>query len=115
MRLSENIVNDVPVDVRQAAIDAVVPECQLRVIDSQQMQHRGVHVIHECRIGSVQRFIAPFVAWAVTDPATNSAPCQPVGEDEWIVITSLSTLRARHSAKLGRPVNNGIVEHSALL
>ena len=41
----ENGVNDVAVHVGQPAVDAVVAEGQLLVVDAQQVQDRGVQVV----------------------------------------------------------------------
>ena len=38
-------MNDLAVHVRQAAVDAVVPEGQPRVVDAQQMQDRRVQIV----------------------------------------------------------------------
>src|SRR5881396_1108550 len=43
--LRQDRVDDVAVDVRQAAVDAVVADRQLFVVDAQQVQQRGVQVV----------------------------------------------------------------------
>ena len=61
------------VDVGQAAVDAVVSDGQLRVVDSQLVQSRRVDVIDLRGIVTIQWFVTPFIGRAVADSATNSA------------------------------------------
>jgi len=45
-RLREDLVDHVPVHVRQPPVDPVVPERQLRVVDPHQVEDRRVQVVH---------------------------------------------------------------------
>src|SRR5690606_3258161 len=44
-RLRQHFANHLAVDVRQSALDAVVVEGQLLVVETQQVEHRGVEVV----------------------------------------------------------------------
>ena len=57
-------------DVGQAAVDTVVTERQLRVVDPEEVQDRGVDVIDRRRMVAVERLVAPRIALAADDPAT---------------------------------------------
>ncbi len=59
--LTNDLMNDVPMHIRQAAIDAVMADGELRMIDSQLTQDRGMDVINLSRVFTVQRFVAPFI------------------------------------------------------
>ena len=65
------------VDIGQAAIDAVVSHRELFVVDSQQVQDRGVDVVDVSRIVSVGRLVAPLVAGAVRGATLDAATGQP--------------------------------------
>lgn len=50
LRSSEQFVNDMPVNVRQPALDAVVIERQPLVVDAEQVQNRGVEIVVRHRV-----------------------------------------------------------------
>ena len=57
---------------------------------------------------------APLVTFTVGHTALDPTPSQPIGEHERVMISSLATLCARHSAELGRPKNDRVVKHASL-
>lgn len=65
--LRQDLLDHVPVHVRQPAVDAVLPHRQFLVIDAQQVQHRRVDVVDERRVVAIQRLVAPLIAQAVCD------------------------------------------------
>ena len=64
--------------VGQPAVDAVVAEGQLLVVDAEQVQHRGVHVVAVGRV--LGGLVRPLVARAVGDAALDAAAGEPDGE-----------------------------------
>jgi len=89
--------------IREAAIDAVVSEDELGVVDPEEMQDRRVKVIDFRRVLAVARLVAPLVAFPGDDAALDASARQPVGEDIGIVIAPLPALRAWHAPKLRGP------------
>ena len=64
-------------------------------------------------MSTVLRFESPLVRLA-EGAAFDAATAEPVGEDEGIVVATLAALRAGHSAKLGGPEDDGVLEHASL-
>ena len=58
--------------IGQSSINPVVPHRQSRVVDTQLIQQRRMNIVNLCGIIAVQRFVAPFIRLAVTDPAFDS-------------------------------------------
>ena len=113
--LGENLLNHVPMDVRESAINTVVSHAQALVIDSQLVQHGCVDVVDLRGVVAVQRLVAPLVAFTVGHSTLDPSTGKPVGKHEWIVITAFLALRARHTSKLGRPVDDRILKQTPLL
>src|SRR4029453_18012857 len=65
--------------------------------------------------GFVRGFVRPFIAGPVADPAFDAPARQPRSKRKWVVVTTLTALSTRHPAKLGSPVDNGILEQAARL
>ena len=57
----QNPVDDMPMHICQAAVNAVVTDRQAFVVDAQQVKNRGVDVVHLSRVVSIQWLVAPFV------------------------------------------------------
>jgi hypothetical protein len=63
-RSSQQVFDDVTVDVGQPTIDAVVPHCQFLVIDAEQVQDRGMDIItvngieEACRLAGQHGLVA---------------------------------------------------------
>ena len=104
-----------PMDIREAAVKAVVPHGQSLMVDAQQVQHGGIDVVNLRGIFPVERFIPPLVALAMGDSALNAASSEPVGKDIRVVIPPLARLAARHATELGGPVYNRVLKQAALL
>ena len=106
-----DLLNHMPMHIGQAAVDAVVAERQARVIDAEQVQHRRVNVVAIRRmLGRAER---PLVAGPVGDAALDAAAGEPVCERERVVIAAQAALAARHTAELGRPHHDRVVEQAA--
>jgi len=91
--LSDEFLDDVPMHVGEPAVDAIVAECELGVIDPQLAQDRRVNVVNFRGILAIQRLVAPLVALAMRDAPLDAAAAKPVGEDIRIVIAAFSALR----------------------
>ena len=102
------------VDIRQAAIDAVVSYGQFPMIDAKQVQDGRVHVVDLRWILAIEWLIAPFVRRALADARFDTAAAQPICEDVRIVITPLAALRARHASKFCCPKDDRVIQHAAL-
>src|SRR5688572_8357315 len=97
--------------VGQAAVDAVGAERESLMVDSQQMQDGGVDVVYLRGIFTVERLVAPLIAWAVRDAALDAAAGEPICEHKWIVIPAEAALRRGHAAELGGPEDDGVFQH----
>lgn len=103
------------VDVGQSSVDATIADGESLVIDAEQMQESGVDIVDLGPLRTVERFKAPFIGFAISDSSADSTSAEPISENMWIVIAASAPLRTRHSTKLGRPKNDGILEHATLL
>ena len=108
-------MDDVTVHICQSAVNAVVPHGELFVVDSQLVQDRGVDVVARGWVILVGRAESPLVTLPVGHASTDTTAGEPVGENKRIMVTPLAALSAGHAAKLGRPKNKRILEHTALL
>src|SRR5712671_935759 len=106
----EDFSNDLPVNVGQAPVDAVMAKRQLRVIDSQKVQNGGMEIVAVGRVN--RRFVGPFVAFTVAHPSLDSPAGEPAREREWIMVAAFCTLAARHAAELRRPHHDGVLQQS---
>src|SRR5690606_18335206 len=103
------------VNVGQAALDPIVSEGEALVIDAEQVQDRGVDIVAVGGPAAVARLVRPLVAFAEGGTSLDAAAGEPVREDEGVVIASPGALVAGHATELGRPEDDRIVEHAALL
>src|SRR5262245_41836041 len=101
-----------PVHIRQPAVDAVVAHGEFGMVNSEQMQNRGVDVINFGRMFAVGRLVAELVTRAETDPAFDPAATQPVGETVRVVVASLAALAGWHAAELCGPEDNSVLEEA---
>ena len=104
-----------PVNVRQAAIDAVLPDRQSSMVDTQKVENRCVDVINLCGVLSIQGLVAKRIAGPVASPASDPPPTQPIGEAIRVVVPPPAPLRTGHAPKFSRPENDRVLEHPSLL
>ena len=62
-------------DVGEPTIDAVVTERESGVVDAEQVQDRGMDIVHRRRVIAVLGLVSPFIALAAGD-ATADATAQ---------------------------------------
>ena len=97
--------------VGQAEIAPAVPERQLRVIQSEQVQDRRVEIVDVAFVlGHLHSVI---VRLAVYHPALHSASGQPRRESVGEMAAPVIAFRRGRAAKLGRPHDQRLDEQSA--
>ena len=85
-------------DIREAAIHAILTPGQLGVVDTQQVQNRRMEVV---RVGRVLRGLErKFITLTVGDTGLDTGAPDPANERTAIVVTSLTTLCEWCSAEL---------------
>src|SRR5262249_50251125 len=82
----QDLINHLPVDVRQAEIAAVVVIGQPQVVEAEQVQNRRVQVVNRDALDG--RPVPDLVGFAVVDSALHSPARHPGGEGVWVVIAS---------------------------
>lgn len=79
-------MNNMTMHVRQAEVTAGVAECKSFVVEAQQMQDRGMQVVH---VNSLfDRIPAEFVSGSVNIAALDAAAGQPHGETIVVMIAT---------------------------
>ena len=78
------------------------------------MQNCCVNIIYLRGVIWVKRLVAPVIAFTKCS-AFDPAPAEPVGEYKGIMISACVSLRAGHAAEFGRPQDQRVFEHAALL
>ena len=67
-------------------------------------------VITGGRVGAVEGFVAPLVAFSGCDAAFDAATAEPIGEDVGIVVAAFAALGAGHAPEFGGPENDGVIK-----
>jgi len=107
--------------IREPELAALIFEREPLVIQSEQVQHRRVEVMHMHRIGG--DIEAKLIGAPVTRAAFHAAAREPHGERVLVMIASrlrllavaADALRERRAAKFPGPDHQRVVEHPALL
>src|SRR5262245_46966414 len=84
--LGDDILHDIARDVGEPEISSVESVRQLRVLDSEQMQDRGVEVIHADAIYG--RLVPDLIRLAVVESTLDPASRHPGGEGVGVVIAA---------------------------
>src|SRR5262245_43507636 len=113
MTSGKHLRDDMPVDVGQAAIDAVVVDAELLMIDSQEMQDRRMEVV--AGGGGLDGFPGPLVASAVRDSWLDAGAGKPGNKCPAVVVATGAVLAEGHAAEFRRPDQEGVFEQPALL
>lgn len=116
--LGENPAHDFAVNVRKPSLDAVVVECQLFVINPEEMQDRGMKVMP--RDGILDRLPTDVVSGSVGDPRLQAATGSPNGETALVVVPAgaddaLARLGERRPPEFRREEDEGVLEHASTL
>jgi len=88
-------------DIGKTHIAPAESKCGLRVLDSEQIQHGRMQIVHLTFVA--HGVISPFIGFAVNRSAANPSASQPYREAEWIVIATVRTLSKGSSSKLASP------------
>ena len=110
-------MDDFAVHIRESKRAALVAIGQSLVVEAQQIQHRGVQIVHVHRL--LDDVVAKFIRAAVRDALLHAAAREQHGKG--ILMMVAPGLRAapgllhRRPAKLAAPDDECLVEQSALL
>jgi len=102
-------------DVGQSPVDTVVADSELFMVNAEQVEHGGIHVVNLGGVFPVEWFVAPLVAFSMGYAALDATAGQPVREDVWIMVTAFTCLGTGHATELRCPVDNGILQQTTLL
>ena len=96
-------------NVREAAFDSVVIKAQPLVIETENVEDRGVKIIN-CG-DSIDCFMAKFISRTIAERSFHAGPGQPGGEAIGIMITTTRAfLKSRHTAELRAENDESVVE-----
>src|SRR6266487_3653409 len=116
VRLTNNLMDDLSMHIRESERAALVAIGQPLVVEAQQMQHRGVQIVHVHRL--LDDVVAKFIRAAVRDALLHTAAREQHGEG--ILVMVAARLRAapgllhRRPAKFAAPDDKCLVEQPAL-
>src|SRR5436190_6262707 len=116
--LCEYSGNDSSLHIRQPKISSLKTVRQLRVVDSQAVQQRGVQVVHVDGIfGDV---VAIIVGLTVTDSRPDASSCQPDCRTVGMMVASVITpfefsLGVSRPSEFSSPDHECVFEQAALL
>lgn len=100
--------------IREPVVTTLESERQLRVIKAQEVQDRGVQVVH--MHGVLNCIESQIVRLTVDQSTLEPTPCHPNTEGSIVVIaTVIASLDHRCAAELAPPDDQGIVEHPETL
>src|SRR5262249_53123550 len=116
--LSQEILDDVAVNVGQAEVAALVAEGEPCVVDAQALQDRGVEMMDVD--GGLDDVVAEVVGGAVALATVDAAAGQPHREAAAVVVAPVVVLRQRtlavnRTAELAAPDHQCLVEQPPLL
>ena len=84
----EDLLNDMPMHIRQAALNAVVIVAKLFVVETEQVQRGGVEVVAVARVFG--GFEAEIIRGSVSGAALDATTGHPGGEGSRIVIATFA-------------------------
>ena len=103
-----------PVHDGESALQTVVVEGQTLVIESHQVQQRGVEVVDGRSVdGCLETKV---VALAITEALLDSGTGEETREGTWVMVSASSVgLQERHAAEFCRPDDERVFEETAAL
>ena len=116
--LCQQVLNHIPMNVRQAEIATLIAKCQFRVLDSQQMQDRRIEVVD--MNGITNDVVTIVVCFTVGRSLLDSRAGKKHGVASRVMITSIvgrgdPSLRINCATKLTSPDDEGILQQISLL
>ena len=100
-------------NVGESSGNPIVAHGQLFVVDSKLVQDGCMNVMAGSWVATFGWSEAPLITFTVGHTALDSAPCQPIGKHERVMISPLAALCARHPAEFCRPKNDRVLKHTS--
>lgn len=99
-------MNDVAVDISKAAVDAVLADGELLMIDAHEVKNGGVEVVAVGgAFGSLERKV---VALTVRSPGFDAGSGHPSDEGAAVVVASAGSLGEGGASEFGGPDEEGV-------
>ena len=105
-------MNDVAVDISEAAVDAVLTDGEAFVIDAHEVEDGGVEVVAVG--GAFGSLESEVVALTIRGPGFDAGAGHPSNEGAAVVITAVRSLGEGSTAEFGGPDEQGIFEEATL-
>ena len=106
MTLRDDLRDDVTIHVGRAKIPPGVAECELLVVDAQQVQNCRMQIVHVNFACDGE--LSNFVRVAPTEALLETAAGQKYRESLRVVVASIRPLRKRRATKFATPPNQGV-------
>ena len=110
-RSRDDFVDDFSMHIGQAHVSSAPAEGEAFMVDAQQVQHRGVKVVHLDAV--FDDLVAVVVGGAVDGGGLDAAAGELQGKGIGIVIAAVGALRERRAAKFAGPQDQRLLEHAA--
>ena len=110
--LRKNVMNDISMHVGQAEVSTLEADGHAFMVDAQQVQHRGVHVVDGDDV--FDGVVAKFVGGSVRRAAFRSAAGHPHREAFDVMVASAALCHGR-AAEFAGPDHQRVLEHVSLL
>jgi len=111
-RVGQDIPHNGAVHVGQPEVAAGMPPRQPFMVQSQQMQHGGVQIMH--RDSVLHGLESKVVGLSVDHAASNSTAGQPHGESIVVVVPSIAVFGHRCAAEFSTPGHQSVFQQAAL-
>ena len=111
--MRHNFLNHFARHIRQSKIATRVTIGQSFVVDSHQMQNRGMQIMNVNAI--VNGAESKFISFTIRLAAFYTASCEPRCESIMIVIAAVAIFRCWRSAEFAAPQHQRFIKQSALL
>lgn len=106
--LSQDLLNDVSVDVSEAHVSRGEAEGALGVVDAEEVEHGGVEIVDLDFV--FYGLVAPVVGCSVANPRLDAAAGHPGGKAEGVVIAPVSALGEGSASEFAGPDDERFVE-----
>ena len=111
-RSGKHVFDDVTVDIRQAPLESVVVISEPLVIQTEEMQDRGVEIVDRSDV--FDRPITELVGLTVAEALFHSGPHHPGGEAVRVVVAAARPfLESGHASEFRRPYDESVLEEPA--
>jgi len=103
-----------PMDIRESEVTAGIPVSQLLVVDPQQVQDRGMQVVHVDLV--FHRLGTKLIGRSIAKPGLDPTACQPGGKATRVVVPpGTIVLGIGCTAKLRSPPDNRVLQQPSLV